>query len=224
MALHEIVAIIPIRLLPSTKHRLEQKLDGTQRQQLVKSMLNDVFKAIGQSTMISRLVIITSDMNYLSSYPSIAFELYESSARGLNEELHEYLDVLSEKGKGYAIVILGDLPLLTGSVLDNLIFSGLRSKRPVIARDWKGLGTNVLFFTYPIAFNFYFGENSFSKHLLEMHSKGCDPIIYHSMETALDIDDDSAIGLLLTLAEADDRIQETETYRLIWRNEKGGVR
>ena len=53
----------------------------------------------------------------------------------------------------------------------------------------------------------------------ELESKGVNPIIFHAMETALDIDDDAAIHQFLTLARLDEKIRKTNTYRLL-RDEK----
>ncbi len=220
MSKSEIVAIVPIRFLPTTKNRLERSLDTPQRHQLVKSMLVDVIKAIKHSQMITRFVIVTSDEKFLADYTDAVFELYRSSVRGLNPELTAYLDVLSQKGSGHAIIILGDLPMVSGTVLDEIIRSGLQSARPVIAKDWRGSGTNALFFSYPLTFNLQFGENSFQKHMAELDSKGFNPIVYHAMETALDIDDDTAIAQFLALARKDAKIHDTQTYRLLHVDEK----
>ncbi len=220
MSLQDIVAIIPIRFLPSLKHRLAQSMDESQRKKLVKSMLADEIKAIGQSEMITRIVIVTSDEDLLIANPPPRFEIYRSVNQGLNRELTEYIKFLSRKGKGHALIILGDLPLITGAVLDEIIWSGLRSHRPVIAKDWKGLGTNVFFFSYPPTFKLHFGKNSFEKHLYELESKGAYPIIYHAMETALDIDDDASIHQLLVLSKLDKKIKKLNTYLLLQEDEK----
>jgi 2-phospho-L-lactate guanylyltransferase (CobY/MobA/RfbA family) len=110
---------------------------------------------------------------------------------------------------------LGDLPLLTGKVLDDLIWSGLRTRRAVIAKDWKGMGTNVLFFAYPLRFELCFGESSLQKHIRELESNDLNPIIYYAMETALDIDDAMAIDQFMMLAQFDEAIQETSTFALL---------
>ena len=215
MTASEIVAIIPVRFLPSTKHRLAQRFDATQRRLLVHSMLKDVLRAIHQSKLISRSIIVTSDENFKATYPNLDLDLQRSEIHGLNQELTEFLNSLSRKGTRHVIIILGDLPLLTGVVLDDLIWSGLQSDRPVIAQDWKGRGTNLLFFTQPLTFKLQFGENSCEKHKKELQSKGFNPIIYHAMETALDIDDEAAIGQLVNLARFDMKVQNTRTFQFL---------
>ena len=222
MPTSEIVAIVPIRFLPSTKHRLSHSLDSTQRQKLVQSMLVDVIKAIRQSQLIERFVIVTSDEKFLADYADSVFELHRSNVQGLNLELEAYLEKLETKGHGHTVIILGDLPMITGAVLDEIIQSGLQSNRPVIAKDWRGRGTNVLFFSYPCAFKLQFGEASFEKHLREFEAHGVNPIIYHAMETALDIDNDAAIEQFLILAREDAKIRKTRTYQLLRVDEKRG--
>ncbi|MFX1565642.1 MAG: 2-phospho-L-lactate guanylyltransferase [Promethearchaeota archaeon] len=218
----EIIAIVPIRFLPSTKNRLDRSLAIPKRQRLVQAMLTDVINAIKQSKLITRFVIVTHDKDFLSSFPDPLCEIHKSVVQGLNEELTEYVSQLSQLNCGYALIILGDLPLLTGTILDDLIWSGIQSNRPVIAKDWKGFGTNVLFFHYPPRFNFKFGEGSFQSHMEEFQHKGFNPIVYHSIATALDIDDASAIRQLQILATEDRKIQQVRTYQLLFADEKRG--
>jgi 2-phospho-L-lactate guanylyltransferase len=215
MTTSEIVAIIPVRFLPSTKHRLARSFDATQRRLLVHSMLEDVLNAIHQSKLITRSVIITSDDNFLETYTNLRSDLQRSEIHGLNQELTEFINSLNHRGTGHVIIVLGDLPLLTGLVLDDLIWFGLQSERSVIAQGWKGKGTNLLFFTYPLTFTLQFGKNSCKKHLEELKSMGFNPIIYHAMETALDIDDETAVDQLLKLARIDAKVQNTRTYKFL---------
>lgn len=215
MVASEIVAIVPVRFLPSTKHRLTQRFDAQQRRKLVHSMLEDVLQAIAQSKLISRSVIVTSDDNFVASYPNPGLDIQRSEIHGLNQELTEFINSLSHDGPGHALIILGDLPLLTGLVLDDLIWSGLKFDRPVIAQNWKGLGTNILFFTYPLGFVLQFGNNSFEKHMGELQSTGYNPIVYYAMETALDIDDEAAIEQLVRLAQVDAKVHNSKTFQFL---------
>ncbi|MFW9934676.1 MAG: 2-phospho-L-lactate guanylyltransferase [Candidatus Thorarchaeota archaeon] len=215
MAANEIVAIVPVRFLPSLKHRLAKHLDVNQRKQLVQYMLLDILEAINHSKMITRCLIVTNDESFQEVYLQSGIEVHRSGTLGLNEELTECLDSLSQTGSGYAVVILGDLPLLTGTVLDGLIWSGLQSNRPVIARDWKNVGTNALFFPYPLTFKLQFGIESFQKHMTELRSNGFNPIVYHSIETALDLDDNEAVAQLLVLAAHEGKGQDTRTFQFL---------
>jgi 2-phospho-L-lactate guanylyltransferase len=185
-------------------------------------MLSDVIRAIGKSELVSRFFIVTHDQDFLNSFSDQLFEIQRSAIQGLNEELTECIAQLGQTYTGHAIIILGDLPLLTGAILDELIWTGLKSNRPVIAKDWKGVGTNILFFHYPPGFNFQFGPDSFQRHMEEFQKKGFNPIVYHSMATALDIDDDAALHQLRMLAHQDRRIQQTRTFRLLFVDEKRG--
>jgi 2-phospho-L-lactate guanylyltransferase len=215
MAANEIVAIVPVRFHPSTKHRLAQSLDTNQRKQLVQYMLLDILEAINLSKMITRRLIVTNDESFQEVSRQSGVEVYRSDTLGLNEELTECIDSLSQTDSGFAVVILGDLPLLTDTVLDDLIWAGLQSNRPVIARDWKNVGTNALFFHYPLTFKLQFGKESFQKHKTQLRSNGFNPIIYHAIETALDLDDNEAITQLFVLAAQDGKVQDTRTFQFL---------
>ncbi|MFX1577308.1 MAG: 2-phospho-L-lactate guanylyltransferase [Promethearchaeota archaeon] len=215
MAANEIVAIVPIRFHPSTKHRLAPSLDTNQRKQLVQYMLLDILAAINHSKMITRRLIVTNDESFQEVSRQSGVEVYRSDTLGLNEELTECIASLSQTDSGFAVVILGDLPLLTDTILDELIWAGLQSNRPVIARDWKNVGTNALFFTYPLTFKLQFGTESYQKHVTELRSNGFNPIVYHAIETALDLDDNEAITQLFLLAAHDDKVQDTRTFQFL---------
>ncbi len=214
------LAIVPIRFQPSTKQRLAQILDTAMRQQLVKAMLIDVLTAISHAHSIGRCVLVTSDVNFLSGFVPSQFELFKSKTSGLNQELNEFIQGLSDEEIRNAIVILADLPLLTGDILDEIIQSGQKTKRPVIAQDWRRSGTNILYFDVPPIFNFHFGKQSSQRHMADFSNAGLNPIIYRSLETALDLDDSFAIMRFLVVAASNERFQQTNTYRLLKTDEK----
>lgn len=214
------LAIVPIRLQPSTKQRLAQVLDITVRQQLVKAMLIDVLSAISHANSISRCVLVTSDANFSSGFAPSQFELFKSKTSGLNQELTEYIQSLKFEEIKNAIVILADLPLLTASILDEIIQTGQKKERPVIAQDWRRSGTNILYFNIPPIFNFHFGKQSFQCHMTDFLNAGLKPIIYTSLETALDLDDNFAIAHFLAVAASNKCVQRTNTYRLLKVDEK----
>jgi 2-phospho-L-lactate guanylyltransferase (CobY/MobA/RfbA family) len=127
---------------------------------------------------------------------------------------------LTEYGAKDIVIILADLPLLTNDTLDEIVTIGQRTRRPVIAQDWKGTGTNILYSPLPLPIELCFGNQSLQKYRTRFEEANLTPIIYHSVESALDIDDDLAIERFLFLSRLDKKRQQTHTYRLLDREEK----
>ena len=220
MKLSGTVALIPVRFFPEAKHRLSENWDTTSRRALVQAMLADVLTALGFAKTISQRIIVTCDENLSSLYPQDNVETYRSTVKGLNSELMACIQRLTENGVQDIVIILADLPLLTKETLDEIVTIGQRTQRPVIAQDWKGTGTNILYSTLPLPIELYFGNQSLQKYRTKFEEANLTPIIYHSVESALDIDDDLTIERFLLLTRLDKKRQQTHTYRLLNREEK----
>jgi 2-phospho-L-lactate guanylyltransferase len=213
-------AVLPIRFSPESKYRLRNLLNKAERMTLVRAMLGDTIKAVTASIFIDRFVLLTPNSEFLTEASQPAFEVHRSETTGLNEELTAYVRILQQSAVQSVIVILPDLPLLTGQILDELIKSGTQTSRPVIAPDWRRTGTNILFFSLPPPIHFSFGDHSLQKHLTSFDAAGLTPITYYAIETALDIDDEAALQRFFLSARSHPTWTTTNTYRTLWPDEK----
>ena len=220
MKLNNTVALIPVRFFPEAKHRLAEKWDTASRKALVQAMLADVLTALESAETIDQRIIVTCDENFSSEYPQDNVETYRSTVKGLNSELMTYTHRLEETGIQHILIILADLPFLTCEVVDEIVTTGLNTQRPVIAQDWKGSGTNILFCHLPLPIELCFGNQSLQNYQACFNEVNLTPIIYHSVESALDIDDELAIERFFVLAHLNKKRQQTHTYRLLDREEK----
>jgi 2-phospho-L-lactate guanylyltransferase len=214
------MAVLPIRFSPESKNRLRNLLNKYERITLVRAMLGDTIKAVTDATLIDSFALVTPDAQFLGDAPQPVFELHRSETTGLNEELTAYVNILHQKAVQSVIIILPDLPLLTGRILDEMITVGTENQRPVIAPDWRRLGTNILFFPLPPPIQFTFGDKSCQKHLASFAAVGLNPITYFAIETALDIDDEAALQRFFLSARSQPAWQATITYRTLWVDEK----
>ncbi len=220
MKLSSTVALIPVRFHPEAKHRLAENWDTTGRRALVQAMLADVLAALDFAKTIGQRILVTCDESFSSKYPQDNVETYRSTVKELNSELMACIQHLTENGVQDVVIILADLPLLTNETLDEIVTIGQRAKRPVIAQDWKGTGTNILFSPLPLSIELCFGNQSLQKYRTRFEEANLTPIIYHSVESALDIDDDLSIERFLLLTRLDKKRQQTHTFRLLNREEK----
>ncbi|MFX0078773.1 MAG: 2-phospho-L-lactate guanylyltransferase [Candidatus Hermodarchaeota archaeon] len=220
MKLRNTVALIPVRFLPEAKHRLAENWDTSSRRALVQAMLADVLSALDFAKTIGHWIIVTCDESFSPTYHQDNVETYRSTGKGLNFELMACIQLLAENGIQDIVIVLADLPLLTKETLDEIVTIGQRTQSPVIAQDWKGTGTNILFSPLPLPIELCFGNQSLQKYRTRFEEANLTPIIYHSVESALDIDDDLAIERFLLLTRLDKKRQQTHTYRLLDREEK----
>jgi 2-phospho-L-lactate guanylyltransferase len=220
MKLSSTVAIIPVRFLPQAKHRLATSWNATSRQELVQAMLRDVITATEATTTIDERVIVTCDATLPDEFTNGNVKIHQSRITGLNSELKAYIDHIKDIPGTNILIILADLPFLTGDIVDEIVTTGQRTQRPVIAPDWKGSGTNILFCPLPIQIELCFGNHSFQRFQTGFEKVGLKPIIYHAAESALDIDDDLSIDRFFVLAQYGSKRKLTHTYRFLTNKEK----
>ncbi len=215
MAKHDTVAVIPIRFVPSPKHRLAEIFDERSRQQLTEAMLEDVLTAIKTSTGITKVVIVTNNENIQLISNLEGFDVIKTRISDLNTELLDAASSLSKAGWKWVIIVLADLPLVKGEILDQIILHGQKKEKSIIAQDWRGTGTNILFTKLPFQFHIHFGHQSFKAHIAEFEKNNHQWLSFHSLESALDIDDLEAIQKFMFLAQKKPAIQATNTYQIL---------
>jgi 2-phospho-L-lactate guanylyltransferase len=209
------VALIPIRLVPSPKHRLAEVFDTRSRQQLTEAMLKDVLTAIKTTKGITKIIIVTNNQAASSILLPKGYTVFKTHSSNLNAELIEAANSLANQGWEWVIIVLADLPLLNDKILDQVILHGQMTKYSIIARDWRGTGTNILFTKLPLQFHIHFGHQSFRAHMEQLEKNNHQWMSFHALESALDIDDFEAIQKFMHLAVKNPEIQNTHTYQTL---------
>lgn len=207
-----IMAILPVRLLPSPKQRLEGLLDDSARHTLVLAMLRDALAAATKATRINRVLIVTTDPELKSAVDLPRVETLVAKEGDLNRDLQAGLQRVVAAGAEAALIVLPDLPLLTGRTLDTLVRAATRKANVVIASDWRGLGTNALYLRPPNAMLPRFGSNSLATHLTLAEQAGLRVIRFLTEETALDLDDAEAVARFLQKAASSPTARATHTF------------
>ncbi|MFW9831441.1 MAG: hypothetical protein ACFFD8_06670, partial [Candidatus Thorarchaeota archaeon] len=78
MASPKTVAIVPVRFIPSAKHRLANSMTASFRQQLVHAMLRDVIKGIKETTCINQVILVTRDTDFIADNLDGQYKLHQS--------------------------------------------------------------------------------------------------------------------------------------------------
>jgi 2-phospho-L-lactate guanylyltransferase len=158
-------------------------------------MLRVVVSAALTSAIIDSVVVVSPDPAVLdlaeSLDPAVVPLRQPAEMPGLNPAIAEGVAYAVSQRAAAALILFGDLPLLTGDDVRHL----LRRDAPiVIAPDRHGTGTNALMLRLGSgsddggAFAFHFGPDSYAKHLDEADRLGLDVATSLTAGTALDLD------------------------------------
>ncbi|HEY7030886.1 MAG TPA: 2-phospho-L-lactate guanylyltransferase [Thermomicrobiales bacterium] len=214
-----VVAVVPIRSLTGGKTRLAGVLTPEARTALTRRMLCSVVRAALDSGSIKTVAVVSPDpaaLDLAASLDPAVVPLRQADERpGLNPALAEGVAFAAGRGAAAALILFGDLPLLTGDDVRNL----LRRDAPVVlAPDRHGTGTNALMLRLGTGpddgrdFAFHFGPGSYAKHVDEAHRLGLDVATSLAAGTALDLDtpDDLRRVLSAEAVAGDEELSEIE--------------
>ena len=200
--------VLPVKAWAEAKRRLSPVLSGEERQELARSMLDDLLGAIGGASRISGVLAVTSDRVAGEYLARAGCELLPEPRRGLNLALGTAAEELKRRGASTMLVLPIDLPLVTSTDLDALCAhhpgsgkaaAGQRPPRATVtvAPDRFRSGTNALACSPPGCIPFRFGDGSFHAHLREAERSGA---IASSLELdglSLDVDHPDDLAELL---------------------------
>lgn len=155
-------AVIPVKKLASAKGRLAATLPANARKSLSRAMLGDVLVALGRSSEVERILLVTNEWDLpvvdvpWTGVPDLRRSTHSAAAaRGVERAIAE--------GAECVALLPGDCPLLDQAELDG----ALRRARPgrvAVIPDRHGSGTNGLILSPPDAIEPAFGEGSRERH------------------------------------------------------------
>ena len=182
-------AILPIKSMHSAKQRLRTILTAPERQSLFRAMVSDVLAAIGQSTGLGGLAIVTRD-------PSVRSLARHADARFIQCDLDQGQSLavataartLEAEGVTRMVTIPGDVPLLTGAEIDSLCSTLEHERTMSLVPNHDGTGTNSIACSLPCAIPLSFGESSLHKHLTDARNRGLQTHVVRLPGLSLDID------------------------------------
>jgi 2-phospho-L-lactate guanylyltransferase len=195
-------AIVPVKRFTGAKRRLAEALGARARRKLVHAMLGDVLDAIGESSQVERLLVVTNEPRLpatgtpLTRVPDAPKRTSHSSAarRGIQRAL---------RARAEGVVLLpGDCPLLDPAELDGALRRALPGQVGIVP-DRHGTGTNALILHPPDAIAPAFGEGSRERHEQLAREAGHTPTIERLFSLALDIDAPADLAALRQFLDRD---------------------
>lgn len=167
-------ALVPIKQLDRAKSRLATLLDPYERKMLAKAMLCDVFGTLKRVDGLDGILVVTSDPEAASLAAVFgAAVIPDPAENGLNAAVRCGLRWLDAEHQTGAVIVPGDIPLVTVAELD-AVLQALRSSPVVVAPALRDGGTNILAMK-PLFLSPAFGPDSFARHLAAAHALGVEP-------------------------------------------------
>jgi len=200
-----IEAVVPLKTLSLTKHRLMPVLSEPARLALVVAMAEDVVTRLSQHPDIDVVNVICGEGWDECAFLQPPMRLWWESAlpvSGLNALLDA---VAQDSGAEGQLFIHGDLPFLSHEDL-SLICSKAREGGAILSPDRYRVGTNALLRWRQQSFPLSFGENSFVSHREAAQAAGVDWSEVISEGLAADIDTADDLKLLQASAASAERI------------------
>ncbi len=213
-------AVVPVKPLRYGKSRLAHILSPEERAALTTSMLNRTLEMLNNVPGIFRSLVISRDPSALKIARNYGAYTYgEGDKQDLNVALTRAAHLAAAQEATGILVIPADLPLITaediGMMLPEVV-PGLSGGHPrhfgnggpprqrpraiAICGDRSGNGTNALYVTPPLGFEFRYGDGSFQRHLEEAERLGMHSRIVHApgLKFDLDTEDDWRAYLAVT--------------------------
>lgn len=201
-------AIVPVKPLRYGKSRLAHILSPEERAELTTSMLNRTLQTLNQVPGIYRSLVISRDPAALKiARDSGAYTYGEGDKQDLNVALTRAAHLAAAQEAGGILIIPADLPLITvedvemmlAGVRPHLAFArpadhsngSFRLRKPraiTICPDRNENGTNALYVSPPLGFEFTYGEGSFQRHLQQAERLGMSSRIVHAPGLKFDLD------------------------------------
>lgn len=156
-------ALIPVKSLRDSKSRLAAVLSQDQRHELTLAMLGDVLASSIEAGLWP-VVVISRDAGVLSAAVAAGARglIEPEEISDLNAAVGHGLAVLERHGADHALVILPDVPTVTGDDL-RLVGNWLEDADVVVVPAEDG-GTNVLGLRLPPPITTRFGADSARLH------------------------------------------------------------
>ena len=186
----KLAAIVPLNSRSQAKTRLSSVLDAAGRANLSRWLAWRVISALHQAE-IAHIGVVSPDDDILRWAWQSGVQPVRQIGSGLNAALDIGRAWATQRQADALMVVLGDLPLLTGD--DVLALASQAADAPetpavTMAPDRAGQGTNILLLRPPDALTFAFGEDSLARHTALARAAGIEPHLMRLPGAAFDVD------------------------------------
>lgn len=183
-------AVVPAKSFDRAKTRLTD-LRPAERADLARSMFGHVLATLAACPGVDRVLVAAGGDDVARAARERGADVLSdapATGPGLGAVIDAALAGVDECGGDRAIVIMADLPRLTGADLTRVI-AALADRDVVIAPDRHGGGTNALGLRPALAMATCFGHpDSAVRHRDRARARGLSHVLVHSPGLAFDVD------------------------------------
>lgn len=196
-------AVVVARVANGAKSRLSPALDATQRRELALAMLTDVLHVCTQArATLDGVVAVVDDASARAQAEHSGARVVDDPTPGdMNVAVALGLDAVRRLGAQTAIVLPGDIPLITTDDLEALIVTAENAERAVVvgaSRD--GLGTNALLLRPIDVIAPAFGPPSVDRHVRAGQHARAVTRVQRNLGLALDVDTPADLAALAEMS------------------------
>lgn len=223
-------AIIPVKPLRYGKSRLSHILTPDERAQLTTTMLRRTLHVLDNVAGIFRTLVISRDPAALKIGREYGAYTYgEGEKQDLNVALTRAAHIAAAQEASGVLIIPADLPLISVEDVEMMLAGVAPTMSYVGARDYSNGtirfhqpravsicpdrnkdGTNALYITPPLGFEFHYGEGSFARHLDEAEQLGMKSRIVHAPGLKFDLDTEEDWHTYQALNGSDEHVSPRE--------------
>jgi 2-phospho-L-lactate guanylyltransferase len=181
-------AVVPVKSFARAKARLAPLLDGDQRQELARAMLEDVLAALRQVDELSGILLVSGDASARDIAAAHGVKSVDDPVEeGPNAAIRLALPILRAAQADAMVVIPCDIPAIEAADLWRILRI-LRDASVVLVRAVRDGGTNLLGCSPIDALEPCFGAKSFVRHVQAAQSAGLELHICAARSLMYDID------------------------------------
>jgi 2-phospho-L-lactate/phosphoenolpyruvate guanylyltransferase len=182
------IAVLPVKGFASAKQRLTAGLSRQQRRALAEAMFRDVLTAVGQSTGLDAVIVVTADRRAGAIAAEHDVAVVAHLEQGHSAAALVGIAAALEAGAERTVLVPGDCPALDPRELDRLLSRPVVPPSVLIVPDRHGTGTNALVLTPPGALAPSFGPGSCNRHAAHARAAGISSEVVDVPSLATDVD------------------------------------
>lgn len=173
-------AIVPLKILSTSKQRLSGVFTGEQRAALAQAMAEDVLAMLQQCKRIDNVLLVSDNrIAEKMCHDTGAQWLKPPVEEGLNDDLALACQYAQDHGASACLILHADLPLLKSADVDQMVEQAQRlanagSGDILAAVPCKeGTGSNLVYASLPFPVPLVYGKNSYLEFQRLAREQGC---------------------------------------------------
>jgi 2-phospho-L-lactate guanylyltransferase len=186
---NDIFCILPVRSLSDGKSRLSPVLGASERARLNDRLFEQTLDCLEAYPGAALTFVASGSAEVLDRARRRGMiPVADPSGGGLNEAVAAATAAARGRGAHGVFVLPVDLPLVTATLLRDLLAQALPPPICLLVPDRRGVGTNLIYQS-PIRLTSYaFGEGSFERHRAAAETAGLKVFVRREPSFALDLD------------------------------------